>query len=226
MFKEKYRKEMNEIAPDPSFIQSLADRMEKEAQNGSPNIKESRSKSKAGRLRISLLGSLTAAAVLCLGVFLFFYQRGKSGGEFFDASLMKENAGGVTNQDEESKTVFNGSSWYGTETDAQKIFALLTNKVLGDEDLTITLSEDETFEDSRFASSEEKEAWVKALTGGAILGEIRESEEYMIGRPVYYLLEFSDGSVIKCAVYDDRYFYCKEIDGIFDLKKETGREAE
>lgn len=217
MFKEEYRREMNKIAPDSSFLSNLADKMEQESLRSAGSRKRASDISKAGN-KIFTWGSLAAAAVFCIGISLFLWQKRSIRADFSDASMMKENAGGTLEQEVTGESMFGGSSWYGEEQDAAKIFSILKDKISEDADLKITCSAEENFEGAREISTADKESWEEQLAGARYLGSLEECRSYIKGAPVYYLLEFEDGLVIKCAVYDDRYFYCKEIDGIFDLK--------
>lgn len=218
MFREEYRREMNKIEPDSSFLSQLADKMEQENR-----------KSTEGRGRITaenpktgnkpfVWGSLAAAAVICIGISLFLWQKRSMGEDFSDASMMKQNAGGTLDQEETGESPFGGSSWYGEEQDAGKIFSVLNNKIAEDGNLKVTCSAEENFREAEEISDADKESWTEQLAGARYLGSLEECRDCIKGTPVYYLLEFEDGLVIKCAVYDDRYFYCKEIDGIFDLR--------
>ena len=217
MFREEYRREMNKIAPDSSFLSDLADKMEEESRRSAGRKERISDTLKKGN-KIFTWSSLAAAAVFCIGISLFLWQKRSIREDFSDASMMKENAGGTLEQEETGESMFGGSSWYGEEQDAGKIFSILKDKISEDADLKITCSTEESFEEAKEVSATDKESWEEQLAGARYMGNLEECRSYIKGTPVYYLLEFEDGLVIKCAVYDDRYFYCKEIDGIFDLK--------
>lgn len=218
MFKEEYCREMNKITPDSSFLSGLADKMEQENKKYSAG-KEGVFGGKRIGQKFFAWGSLAAAAVFCIGLSLFLWQKRSGPSGYSDASMMKQNAGGILEQDESGESLFGGSSWYGDTQDAGKIFDILQDKVAKDGNLKITCSVDGNFEDAAKVSAVDRESWEKQLLGARYLGSLEECQAYLDGMPVYYLLEFDDGLVIKCAVYDDRYFYCKEIDGIFDLNE-------
>lgn len=216
MFREEYCKEMNKITPDASFLAALADSMEEENRKYSKN-RESLSGKRRGSKILSWC-SVAAAAVFCIGISAFFWQRRNTGSDFSDANKMKQFAGGTLEQEESGENPFSGSSWYGNRQDAREIFSVFADKVSQNEDLSITFSKAEDFTDAAEVSGDDKEVWVEQFAGAQYLGSVEECQTYLKGTPVYYLLEFDNGLVIKCAIYDERYFYCAEIDGIFELR--------
>lgn len=217
MFKEEYYKEMNKITPDPSFLAGLADQMEAENKKRSGQGRDTFAAGKKGS-KILSWGSVAAAAVFCIGISLFFWQRRTGGSDLSDASMMKQHAGGTLEQEESKENLFGGSSWYGDKQDAREIFSVFQDRISQNADLKITFSAEENFAEAVEVSDADKEGWVEQFAGAQYLGSVEECRDYLKGTPVYYLLEFDDGLVIKCTVYDDRYFYCGEIDGIFDLR--------
>lgn len=210
MFKDEYRKEMDQITPHASFLQELSEKMEQEGQAQKQGLSMGR-----GRYAAMWGGIVAAAALLCLGISIFRSGTYHTGEE--DASLMTQNAGGIADR-EEGESIFDGSAWYGQETDPLKIYEIFVQKLKEDEDLMVSVSDTEIFGDEDYLSPVEAEKLVLFLTGGNYLGGIEEYESLLKGKPVYYLLECSDGTIIKCTVYEEQYLCCSDVNGVFELQ--------
>ncbi|MBD5541094.1 MAG: hypothetical protein HDR00_07845 [Lachnospiraceae bacterium] len=213
MFKDDYRKEMQKLTPDSSFLEELSTQMEQEerkSQRTDAGIKTGKAGWKAAGWGIF------AAALICIGVGITWF--GVPGTVHTDDNVMTQNAGGVPNQSMDKEGIFAGSSWYGSEENPEKKYQILSEKISGDETLQLTASETEDFEDARALSGEETEALVEMLEKGKLSGNAGDTIELSGEKPVYYLAEFGDGVIVKFSVYGERYFYCSEIEGIFKLK--------
>lgn len=213
MFREDYRKEMQKLTPDSSFLQELSAEMERKGQK----VPQTDRGLKGRRNVWKAAGWGIFAAVLTgigVGVTWFGTQRTVH----MDDSVMTQNAGGVPGQGKDREGIFAGSSWYGSEEDPVKIYQILMGRLSGDEALQLRVSETDNFEDAGALSFEETEALVEMLEGGELSESYKDAGELSGEQPTYYLAEFGDGVTVKFSVYGERYFYCSEIDGIFELK--------
>lgn len=205
MFKEAYRRQMEQITPDSSFLQQLSDRMEQE------NKKQKANKRK---IRLRYVSGAAAAAVLALGIGLF-WSIGRSASQQNDQPI-RQNAGGVAEQ-ESGEQVFGGTAWYGAETDPEKIYGVLTKKLESGQGVALTASGQADFANASGLSEAEKESVTALLEQGQYVGSYEAQSDLLTGEPVYYLAEFADGVAVKFAIYEGQYFYCSEIDGVFRL---------
>lgn len=216
MFKENYLREMQQITPDSSFLQELAGKMEQEAEKSRAEKEnlQLHGKGRAGKLLKWV--PVAAAALICIGIGVFW----KTTPELATANdnLMKQTAGGMLEQTDNSEGVFDGNSWYGSETDQAEIYRILTEKMVKDSGLNITVSKADDFQDAEALSHEDTASVVEMLEEGCLVGSYTDAKELLSGSSVYYLAEFQDGTVVKFAVYQEQYFYCSEIDGIFEFK--------
>lgn len=169
---------------------------------------------KAGR-KVVAWGTF-AAAIICAGVGIAWFGVGKT--VRVDDNVMTQNAGGIPKQGDNKEGIFDGSSWYGSEENPEKIYDILLEKLSGDKRLQLTASEQENFETARVVSGEETENIIAMLEKGKLAGSYEEEEKLLIKQPVYYLAEFDDGVIVKFSIYEEQYFYCSEIDGVFELK--------
>lgn len=209
MFKEEYQKQMNQVKPNEDFLKELAKKMEAETEKEPVPIYPISRK----RTRVAW-ATVAAAAVICIGVGLAW--QGKATAPV-DENYMTQNAGAVTEQDAiEQDGAFAGSSWYGEETDAVKIYDILMNKMQTSKRLVIMESDSQTFTTAHEISAPKEEELVHKLMGGTLDTGIK-SEDLSDKAVTYYLAEFDDGTVVKFAIYDETYFYCNEFEGIFTL---------
>lgn len=209
MFKEAYRRQMEQIAPDPSFLQQLADRMKEENNRRSVNKR---------RMRLSYVyGAIGAAAVFALGIGLFFHGDSRYAGE--NENLIRQNAGGVPETEQSGEQIFGGSSWYGEETDPETIYRMLTEKLEGGQDVSVTVSDRTDFAEAAELSDSELTDIITLLKQGQYAGTYEEEKDILTGEPVYYLAKLADGTVVKFAIYEGEYFHCGEINGIFRLRQ-------
>lgn len=208
MFKEAYCRQMEQITPDASFLQQLSDRMEQE--NGKREITKRRARNRY------VWGTVAAAAALVLGIGLFWNINSRYRAE--NDNLIRQNAGGVVEKEESGEHIFAGSTWYGEETDPEKIYHTLTEMLEGGQNVAITASGQADFAEASGLSDTEKADVITLLEQGQYVGSYEEESGLLSGEPVYYLAEFADGTAVKFAVYEGQYFYCSEIDGIFRLQ--------
>lgn len=215
MFKEEYRKEMQKITPDSSFLQGLASEMEREERNlrEKDHIKRNR---KSGK-KVLAWSAAAAAALICIGISILWRKTNALAPA--NENLMKQNAGGILEQTENKEGIFNGSSWYGNETEPEEIYKILMEKMTEDPEMKLTVSDEENFQHAEQLSSEKTAEMAQMLAEGHLWENGEEAKDLSTENPVYYLAEFQDKTVVKFVVYDDRYFYCREIDGIFILNE-------
>ena len=209
MFKEEYQKQMNQVKPNEDFLKDLAKKMEAEGSQEQTKIYPiSRKKNAAAWV------SVAAAAVICIGI--GFAWQGRTI-DSRDENYMTQNAGAVTEQEQSGQDgVFTGSSWYGDETNAEKIYNILMEKMQNSKRLVIMKSDSNTFATAHEVSAPEEEEMVQKLMGATFaddmsLGDLKGENA------VYYMVEFDDGTVVKFAIYNEAYFYCNEFEGIFTL---------
>lgn len=217
MFKEEYRKAIQNITPDSSFLQELAVKMEQETANGLQgkiNIHEKRRKS--GQ-KVLIWTTAAAAAVICIGIGIRWKEI--NGLADTNSNIMKQNAGGLLEQTETAEGIFDGSSWYGNETEPEEIFGILSEKMTEDGSLKLTSSQNENFQEADRLSSEKTADLVERLAEAQFMGNLEDVKDLAEESPVYYLAEFQDGTVIKFTIYGEKYFFCSEIDGVFVLKE-------
>lgn len=215
MFKEEYQKEMNQIKPSPDFLKNLAAQMEQEAASiraeeeaKSKIVPISRKKNNAAWV------SVAAAAVVCIGV-AFAWQGNKGTTE--DDNYMTQNAGVATDKEADStEGVFSGSAWYGDETDAEKIYAIMLENMENTSYLSIMQADSNSFRTAHAMAAPQAEELVAKLAGGKIAKDVTV-EDLSGMEAVYYLAELDDGMIITFTVYDETYFYCSEFEGIFSL---------
>ncbi len=203
MFKEEYQKEMNQIKPNEAFLNDLAKKME--AETAYPISR---------KRNTTAWVTVAAAAVICIGI--GFAWQGRTV-DSVDENYMTQNAGAVTEQDTAGQEgVFTGSSWYGEETDAVKIYDILLDKMQTSKRLVIMESDSHTFTTAHEISGPKEDELVQKLMGGTITDAVT-SDDLTDKTAIYYLAEFDDGTVVKFAIYDETYFYCNEFEGIFTL---------
>lgn len=213
MFREDYRREMQKLTPDSSFMEELSDRMEHEERN----TRKADAGTGLGKTGWRAVGwGSFAAALVCIAVGITWFNAGDK--VYVDDNVMTQNAGGIPEQGKDKEGVFAGSSWYGSEENPEKIYGILLEKLSGDAVLRLTVSGEENFEDAAVLPAGEAEALIETLGKGMLLGSYEEEKGLLAGQPVYYLVEFSDGAVVKFSLYGEQYFYCSEIDGVFELK--------
>ncbi len=214
MFREEYRKEMQKITPDSSFLRELASEMEKEEHNlrGKNHLKGNRKSGKKVLIR-----SAAAVALICIGIGVLWKKAG--GLAQANENLMKQNAGGILEQTESQEGIFDGSSWYGNAIEPEEIYKILVKKMTEDTEMKLTVSNEESFQHPEQLSSEKTAEMVQMLAEGHLSEKDEEAEELSTKTPVYYLAEFQDKTVVKFAIYDDQYFYCREIGGVFILNE-------
>ncbi|MBP3460507.1 MAG: hypothetical protein J6K58_15005 [Lachnospiraceae bacterium] len=217
MFKEDYRKEMQKIAPDSSFLQELAVKMEQEAESSRQERANINGKRKKAGRKALIWSTAAAAALICIGIGIRW--KGTNGLANANDNFMKQNAGGLLEHTNASEGVFDGSSWYGDETKPEEIFGILVDKMTGDKGLKITVSTKENFQNAEEMSSKNTADLVERLAEGQIMGNYKDAKDLLVQSPVYYLAEFQDGTVIKFTIYGEKYFFCSEIDGVFELKE-------
>lgn len=203
MFKDNYQQEMNQITPDPAFLQQLAKQME--AEQDLETVRRPK--------RNLTWVPIAAAAVLCIG-FAMMWSGNGTGKE--DENYMTQNAGVLTEQETEGETVFDGTSWYGEETEAKVIYKLMLQKMTSSDRVVLMESDSNAFVTAHEISPTKQEALIDRLQKG-VQAEDMTSESLLDMEATYYLAEFSDGVVIKFAIYDETYFYCSEFEGIFRL---------
>lgn len=209
MFKEEYQKQMNQMKPNEDFLKDLAKKMEAEGAREQANIYPiSRKKNATAWVTVA------AAAVICIGI--GFAWQGKTT-DSRDENYMTQNAGAVTEQEQSGQDgVFTGSSWYGDETNAEKIYGILMDKMQTSKRLVIMKSDSNTFETAHEVSAPEEEEMVHKLMGATFTDDMSFGD-LKTETAVYYMVEFDDGTVVKFAIYNDAYFYCNEFEGIFTL---------
>ena len=209
MFKEEYQKQMNQIKPNEDFLKDLAKKMEAEGLQEQPNIYHiSRKRNTTAWVTVA------AAAVICIGI--GFAWQGKTT-DSPDENYMTQNAGAVTEQEQSGQDgVFTGSSWYGDETDAEQIYAILLDKMQTSERLVIMESDTNTFTTAHEVSAPKEAELIQKLMS-ATLTDGMTSDDLETETAVYYMAEFDDGTIVKFAIYNDMYFYCNEVEGIFTL---------
>ena len=210
MFKEEYQKQMNQIKPNEDFLKDLAKKMEAEGLQQEQTKIDPISRKRNATAWVTV----AAAAVICIGI--GFVWQGKTTGTP-DENYMTQNAGAVAEQEQSGQDgVFTGSSWYGDETNAEKIYEILMNKMQISKRLVIMKSDSNTFETAHEVSAPEEEEMVQKLMGAVFADDMSlvDLEEETV---VYYMVEFDDGTIVKFAIYNDMYFYCSEFEGIFTL---------
>lgn len=217
MFKEEYRKEMQKIIPDSSFLQNLAVKMEQETKNSPREKINIHDKGKKSGHKVLIWSTTAAAAVICIGIGIWW--KGRNGFVDTNDNIMKQNAGGMLEQTETSEGIFNGSSWYGNETKPERIFEILVEKMTEDHRLVLSSSKGKNFQNAIELDTEKSTEMIKRLSEGQFIGNLKDTEELLTESPTYYLAEFQDGTVVKFAVYGEKYFFCSEIDGVFVLNE-------
>lgn len=213
MFKEDYRKGMQTLTPDSSFLQELSNEMKREERKVLKADREF--KTRKNGWKAAAWGAF-AAVLAGIGVGITWF--GMQGTIRTDDNVMIQNAGGVPGQSKDREGIFDGSSWYGNEDNPEKIYQILMEKLSVDKAVQITASGDGNFEDAGTLSAEETQALIEMLEGGKLSENYKDAGALSGEQQVYYLAEFGDGVVVKFSVYAKQYFYCSEIEGIFELK--------
>lgn len=211
MFKEAYCKEMERIQPSSSFLKDLAGRMEQETQQTQAK--------RAGKNhgKVYVFGSVAAAALICIGIFVFINPFRKTADS--DVSQMKQNAGLAGSQQEGETGIFDGSVWYGEETEPQKIYDILLNR-MRQENFSLSVLENSEADTGVNEPLEDINQMKTLLETGSYVGSKAECGDLLQKMPVRYLLEFEDGVTIGYSIFDGRYFYCAEFDSVFELQDE------
>ena len=204
MFKEEYQKRMDQVSPDARFLAQLEQQM-KEQENTNTRV----------RIRIGVaMAACCAVVVLCLVCQSVMKKN-------MQDNVIVQNAGGAADTSPNGQEgLFTGSSWYGEETDPENIYKTLIEMITWDDKVVIASSNESVMKQAETLNKQAIERLAERMQNATYLGNYQDNKEHLQNEITYYMFTFEDGSVVKCEIAEETYFYCSDFDAVYVLGSE------